>query len=138
MSRSNAVFFQLFRAKIPVGYYVEIASNSMGKDYKDYWITDKAGTGKWEWYGRLTLCGESGTFSTGGHVYLNKYDGYPDPTDASPIIWDLSYCNCFDLTKGDTLNASFGTDYTTRRVRNTGANTSLGSLGNGEVYLVYS
>lgn len=95
-SRANAIFVQIFRAKIPTGHSVVTASNSMGTSYGDVWITDTAGTGKWEWYGRIIYCGESGSFSTGSHVYLNGNTGTP----SSPLYWYLSYCQVYDLTKG--------------------------------------
>lgn len=95
-SRANAIFVQIFRAKIPTGHSVVIASNSMGTNYSEVWITDTAGTGKWEWYGRIIYCGESGPFSVGSHVYLNGNAG----TSSSPLYWYLSYCQVYDLTKG--------------------------------------
>lgn len=95
-SRANAIFVQIFRAKIPTGHSVVTASNSMGTSYGDVWITDTAGTGKWEWYGRIIYCGESGSFSTGSRVYLNGNAGTP----SSPLYWYLSYCQVYDLTKG--------------------------------------
>lgn len=97
-SRANAIFIQIFRAKIPTGRNVATASNSMGDNYKDEWLTPTAGTGRWEWYARRVICGASGTFSTGGHVYIK--DGAA-PTASSPLVWYLSYCNVIDITKGN-------------------------------------
>lgn len=96
LSRANAIFVQIFRAKIPVGYNVNTASNSMGTNYQDKFITDRAGTGKWEWYARVVYCGSSGSFSSGGHVYLSANSGY----SATSVTWYLSYCNVIDITKG--------------------------------------
>ena len=109
-SRANAVFVQIFRAKIPTGHSVVQASNSMGSSYKDVWITDTAGTGKWEWYGRIIYCGESGSFSSGGHVYLNGNAG----TSSSPLYWYISYCQVYDLTKGryDGLRCRYADEVT--------------------------
>ena len=109
-SRANAVFVQIFRAKIPTGYSVTRASNSMGSSYGDVWITDTAGTGKWEWYGRIIYCGESGSFSSGGHVYLNGNAG----TSSSPLYWYISYCQVYDLTKGryDGLRCRYADEVT--------------------------
>lgn len=109
-SRANAVFVQIFRAKIPTGHSVVQASNSMGSNYKDVWITDTAGTGKWEWYGRIIYCGESGSFSSGGHVYLNGNAG----TSSSPLYWYISYCQVYDLTKGryDGLRCRYADEVT--------------------------
>ena len=63
----------------------------MGSGYSTHWLTDTAGTGKWEWYIRVTICGASGTFDKGGHVYLSG---------SGAVTWYLSYCNVIDLTKG--------------------------------------
>ena len=94
-SRANAVFIQIFRALIPTGYTLATASNAMGSNYSDVWLTDPKGTGKWEWYARRVLCGKDGTFSSGGHVYLSGTAG----TSSAPVNWYLSYCNLYDLTK---------------------------------------
>lgn len=109
-SRANAVFVQIFRAKIPTGHSVVQASNSMDSSYGDVWITDTAGTGKWEWYGRIIYCGESGSFSSGGHVYLNGNAG----TSSSPLYWYISYCQVYDLTKGryDGLRCRYADEVT--------------------------
>ena len=96
-SRSNAVFMQIFRAKIPVGYRVVTASNAMGASYSDVWLTSTTGTGKWEWYARMVYCGESGSFSSGGHVYIDGTAG----TSSAPVYWYLSHCQLWDLTKGN-------------------------------------
>lgn len=109
-SRANAVFVQIFRAKIPTGHSVVQASDSMGSSHGDVWITDTAGTGKWEWYGRIIYCGESGSFSSGGHVYLNGNAG----TSSSPLYWYISYCQVYDLTKGryDGLRCRYADEVT--------------------------
>lgn len=91
-SRQNAVFAQIFRAKIPVGFSVVNAENGMGNGYTTFWLTDTAGTGKWEWYIRITICGSGGNYSSGGHVYLSG---------SGAVTWYLAYCNVIDLTKGN-------------------------------------
>lgn len=91
-SRQNAVFAQIFRAKIPVGYSVYNAENTMGSGWKTYWLTDRSGTGKWEWYVRITQCGNGVEYSTGGHVYLNG---------SGAVTWYLAYCSTIDLTNGN-------------------------------------
>lgn len=97
-SRANAIFIQIFRAKIPTGRKLATTSNRMGNDYKDEWLTPTTGTGKWEWYARRVICGAGGTFSTGGYVYIK--DG-TTPTASAPLVWYLSYCNVIDVTKGN-------------------------------------
>ena len=95
-SRSGAIFAQIFRAKIPSGYYLTTASNSMGDNYSNYWITDNKGTNTWEWYVNIRKSGISGTFSSSGHVYLSA-----SGTASYPVTWYLSYCTAFDMTKAD-------------------------------------
>jgi hypothetical protein len=73
------------------------AENSQGANASITWLTDQAGTGKWEWYTRLVHCGDSGSFANGGHVYLSKTSS--SASDA--VTWYLSYCNCFDVTNGE-------------------------------------
>ncbi len=104
-SRANAVFMQIFRAKIPVGYNVNANSNPMGDNYSDVWITSTAGTGKWEWYARVVYCGASGTFSLGGYVSLKGANA----TAANPLYWYLSHCQTWDLSKNNygSLRAKF-------------------------------
>ena len=104
-SRANAVFMQIFRAKIPVGYNVNANSNHMGNNYSDVWITSTAGTGKWEWYARVVYCGASGTFSSGGYVSLKGANA----TAANPLYWYLSHCQTWDLSKNNygSLRAKF-------------------------------
>ena len=93
-AKANAVYAQIFRAKIPVGFSVVGVENPMGTGYSTHWLTDTAGTGKWEWYIRVTICGKEGTFneSGGGHVYLNG---------TGAVTWYISYCNVIDLTMGN-------------------------------------
>ena len=118
----NLVFAQIFRAKIPVGFSVVNAENPMGTDYSTHWLTDTAGTGKWEWYIRVTICGKEGTFneSGGGHVYLNG---------TGAVTWYLSYCNVIDLTMGnyDGLRTKYSdfASHVTVSPRNTNANYSM-------------
>lgn len=90
----NAVYAQIFRAKIPVGFSVVNAENPMGTNFSTHWLTDTAGTGKWEWYIRVTICGKEGNFNIngGGYVYLEG---------TGAVTWYLSYCNAIDLTKGN-------------------------------------
>ena len=104
-SRANAVFMQIFRAKIPVGYNVNANSNRMGDNYSDVWITSTAGTGKWEWYARVVYCGASGSFGLGGYVSLKGANA----TAANPLYWYLSHCQTWDLSKNNygSLRAKF-------------------------------
>lgn len=94
-SRANAVFVQKIIAKIPVGYKINTGPNSMGTGYTDTWLTPTEGTGKYTTYLRKVVCGATGTFSTGGYVYIN---GSPTPTKAKPLEWYIAYMTAFDMT----------------------------------------
>ena len=94
-SRANAVFMQKIIAKIPVGYKINTASNSMGTGYTDTWLTPTEGTGKYTTYLRKVVCGATGTFSAGGHVYIT---GNPAPSESVPLEWYIASMTCFDQT----------------------------------------
>lgn len=94
-SRSNGLFVQVFKAKIPKGYRLVTASNSIGNYSSDYILSDDKGTGRWETYIRVAQCGADGSFSSGGHVSLA--DG-PAPTADNPLVWFMASCTIFDLT----------------------------------------
>jgi hypothetical protein len=88
-SAPNRTYVQRFRAKIPVGYSLGLAENSQGTNNNSYWLTPTAGTGKWEEYIRVSHCGNTGTFSSGGHVYLNG--------PAGAVTWYLASCNVYEI-----------------------------------------
>ena len=89
------MFIQKIIAKIPVGYNINTASNPMGTGYTDTWLTSTAGTGKYKTYVRKVVCGATGTFQGGGHVYIT---GSPAPTEAKPLEWYIAYMTAFDMT----------------------------------------
>ena len=103
-----------------------------------------------------TQSGLRGVYVRGGMVYRFRSNFAPTLNTSTRTYGNESYAsgttsittitNATTVWTNDGTNKSYmdrlvvgtNTDYTTRRVRNTGANTSLGPLGNGEVYLVYS
>jgi hypothetical protein len=94
-SGMNKTIVQLFRAKLPSGYQFKVASNSVGTGGSNYWLTNDVGTGKWEWYIRVVQCGNTGTFSNSGYVYVT---GGAAPTSTAPLIWYMASCTAFDVT----------------------------------------
>ena len=97
-SRANAHFIIKYIMKIPVGYKVNTASNSMGTNYSDGWLTDTEGTGNWTVYIREVKCGSTGSFSNGGHVYLTSNGNGAAPTSDAPVIWYLAAIWQMDVT----------------------------------------
>ena len=94
-SRANAVFVQKVIAKLPEGYALNWAANSMGTGRVVKWLTPVAGTGKYETYLLKITCGAEGDFSTGGHLYVT---GSPVPTEEAPLVWHIAYMTAFDQT----------------------------------------
>ncbi|WP_242475677.1 carbohydrate binding domain-containing protein [Bacillus cereus group sp. N6] len=97
-ARAGAKFLLRIIAKIPVGYTLNTATNSMGTGYTDRILTSNKGTGKFEEYIRLVTCGTTGTFSSGGHFYLS---GGATATPEAPVVWQVAYATVFDVGDAD-------------------------------------
>jgi hypothetical protein len=101
-SEANHTFVQIFQAKLDTGRSLVYAENSQGSNNSSYWLTDTAGTGKWEWYARVSHCGNTGTFHGGGHVYVSG--------GTSSFTWYLASCTIIDVTdsSGEYLRLTGG------------------------------
>lgn len=97
-SKANGVYYHAFTAKIPVGYTVNDARNSIGTGGSSTWLTSRAGTGKYETYIYRVNAGASGTFSSFGHVYLTG--------PAGTVTWYLASSTMFDATNGTDVKNS--------------------------------
>ena len=97
MSRPNAKFMARIIAKIPVGYYIEWASNPIGEEGYHKWITSQDGTDKFEEYICIVQCGITGAFSSTNFFYLNGEYG----TAEKPVVWYLAYATVFDATQAE-------------------------------------
>ncbi len=100
-SKAGGVFYHIIKARIPIGYTIQRASNSCGDNASFTWLTPQEGTGEWETYIYKTACGSSGTFSTFGHVYLTGSAG----TANAPVTWYVAYAEMFDGTGIDFNSA---------------------------------
>ncbi|WP_106831168.1 interleukin-like EMT inducer domain-containing protein [Parabacteroides pacaensis] len=89
MSRANAIFETRIKAKIPVGYTIEWASNPIGTEGSLEWLTSQAGTGRWEEYICRVTCGSSGTFGPTNYFYLKG--------TLANITWYVAYATVYDL-----------------------------------------
>ncbi|HDX9658579.1 TPA: carbohydrate binding domain-containing protein [Bacillus toyonensis] len=97
-SRAGAKILFRIIAKIPVGYTLGIAANSMGDGARDRLITSNKGTGNYEEYIRLINCGTTGTFSSTGHFYLM---GGSTATPEAPVTWQVAYATAYDVGDAD-------------------------------------
>ena len=99
MSRANAVFVRRVIAKIPKGYTLNNAENAMGTNFVSKWLTPKVGTGVFTEYMYMYQCGASGSFSSGGFMYL--YGGATATAD-KPVVWYIASCETYDITAGSS------------------------------------
>lgn len=93
MAKLNSIFVQTFKALIPVGYTLYTANNFMGDGAASYWLTDSVGTGRWEEYAVIWICGNGtigGALSTFGHIYLNGPAGAVDWYLASSLMYEVT------------------------------------------------
>ena len=111
-ARANAKFVVRYIAKIPIGYTLATASNEMGTSYTDSFLTATAGTGKYEEYIRVVQCGATGSFSNGGHVYLNGAAG----SVATPVVWYVARIDTYDVTDYEPFASHINADPNTVRI----------------------
>ena len=115
----------IFRAKIPSGRNVQFGSNSIGTNGSQYWLTEHAGTGKWEWYAYRVDCG-SANFSSTNFFYIDGAVG----TASAPVVWYLSYAN--------TIVNSYGNyDGLRTRYADTASNSANSSSAIFSTYSAY-
>lgn len=110
-SEENHTFVQIFQAKLPIGRSLNIAENSQGDNRTSYWLTNTAGTGKFEWYARVSHCGDGGSFSSGGHVYVTGgADSSFDWFLASVAVIDVTECPNFWTADNDGAASGLDAD----------------------------
>ena len=75
----------VFRAKIPAGYSIKFVTNSIGSGGgRVEWLTDNAGTGRWEWYACSVYFGSSPSSS---HFYYLS--------TAADVDWYISFAQVY-------------------------------------------
>ncbi len=92
-SAPNKTFVVRYLICLPTGYSLVSATNATGNGRIDKWIGSVAGTGKYESYYRYIQCGDTGSFSTTGHVYVTG----TAPTTAD-LVWYLAQIECYEVT----------------------------------------
>ena len=90
------VFICRIIAKIPEGWALMFATNSMGTGSSSKWLTPQHGAGQWCEYMYKVACGTD-NFSTTNFYYLV---GLPGTVDA-PLVWQLAYATVFDVTSAE-------------------------------------
>jgi len=85
----NRVIVARFKARLKAGATFNWASNSTGSGGTSYWLTNRVGTGKWEEYAYVVICGSSGSFSSTMFFYVL---GSFSPGET---LFDLASSTCF-------------------------------------------
>ena len=127
-SAPNKTFVQRFRAKVPVGKTLVIAENSQGTNPTSYWLTNNVGTGKWEDYIRVSHTGNTGTFSSGGHIYVTGGSGAFDWYIASMNVYEANvplYASANTWLSAQTFNG--GANFPASGIWNTSGNVGIGT-----------
>jgi len=94
-TRANAILVSTFTAKLPTGRTINWGSNAIGTNGTSYWLTNNTGTGKWEEYSYVVICGDSGSFSS---THLFYVTGGAAPSAGAPLTWYLASSAIYDVT----------------------------------------
>ena len=106
ITRANAIFVTRFIAKIPTGYNVGFATNSIGNGGVQRWLTSQSGTGDWTEYAFYVKCGKDGSFASTNFFYI---------TNGGAVTWYLSYATVYDITDAEIdYIADAANKYTTK------------------------
>lgn len=97
-TKANQILLTKIVAKIPIDRTIDFATNAIGDDNKNEWLTSNKGTGEWSEYIYRVICGSTGSFSTTNFFYLK---GGTTPTEASPLVWYVSFATVYDVTGVD-------------------------------------
>ncbi|MGG2098152.1 phage tail protein [Acinetobacter haemolyticus] len=102
MAASNKIFLHKYVIKMPVGVFIQRASNAIGTSASggsDSLIGAIQGTGRFETYWRITRCGSEGPFGTTGHIAFKRTSAiYPAPTPENPTDIVISQVGVWDVT----------------------------------------
>lgn len=146
-SKRNAVYVSRIRAKLPVGYTLQVGTDPFGTNNSHYFLTDNKGTGKWEDYIHVHHAGHQGTFQPLGFFYLNGpranvtwYVGYFDMKETTAAAW-TDYVRQNAVTarptelflNSDSTRLEQGTNYSMRIVT-PGGNVQIGAQNNSYLH----
>lgn len=108
-TEASHTYLQVYRLKVPTGYIVRYANNSIGTGAVIHKLTSMEGTGNWKTYIFEMTAGSSGTFSTSGFIYL-------DGPDNTSVTWYMAQAQVWDVTAGAykaNSNGIYRFDYAT-------------------------
>ncbi|ENW92740.1 TipJ family phage tail tip protein [Acinetobacter dispersus] len=105
VAAANRVYLIKQIVKLPVGFKLDLRSNSIGSGGNSLrWLSSNLGTGKYETYWSIAICGVNGPFSTTGHIALTALPGTPSPTPENPLKAYVALYEWWDCTAvNDTI-----------------------------------
>ena len=106
---ANHTLALVFKAKLPVGYSFQWASNATGNNSLGWWATDRVGTGRYEDYVYVLKVGVGGSFSTTHFIYVENTGGAV-PSAGSPLTWRLAYATVYDTDSEQFVTEDSVTD----------------------------
>jgi hypothetical protein len=104
---ANRTLVCRFKARLKAGSQFGYHSNAIGTNGTQFWVTSQAGTGRWEEYVSVVMCGDSGTFSS-THFYAVSGGSFAN----GETLFDLASASVYDVTNSassatlDNLNIS--------------------------------
>lgn len=106
MSSAGKVYIHSFVAKLPKGTMISDFRNPIGDTGYSEWLTNRYGTGEWQWYAYKVVCGDSGRFSNFGHVAIESVDNIATalPTNSNPLVWYIGHHNVIDVTDQNSIH----------------------------------
>ena len=105
-NKQNHTLALVFKAKLPVGYNFQWASNEAGNNNANWWATDRNGTGRYEDYVYVLKVGVGGLLSSTHFIYVENAGG-ATPTAGAPLVWRLAFANVFDVDSLQNLTEDF-------------------------------
>lgn len=96
---ANRILICTFKAKLPLNYNFEWASNATGTNSNNFWLTSNTGTGKYEEYAYAVMCGNTGSFSTTHYFYVNG----TAPANGT-VLFDIASATVWDITDNNQTN----------------------------------
>lgn len=106
--RGSDLIFHL-KARIPIGYTVEYASNAIGTGASIQWMSPVIGTGGWFDYYVNVKVGFSGTFGATGYFwfYNGATPGTPFTIPGGGLTIDVALCECVDMSLPEILEPGY-------------------------------
>ncbi len=139
-SEDNHTFVQIFQAKVPAGRTLNINQNATGTNQTTYWLTNSVGTGKWEWYARVNHCGDSGSFSSAGHISVSGGSGAFNWYLASATVLDVTEAVLGEQTVFGNirLDGEATTDNKSRTIEFTGFDKELATDFSDKAFITHT